>query len=227
VIHRHIWIELFDLKGCDHQAWRDWYDQTVLVPRARQRGVTLARRGSGLADRPVPAASGEELEIAVYEVVDADRTIDWVREVDSSGDAAIDSAFRDGSRRSYRQLSSTLEPYEPPGSEILHGGFFEVPAEHHAEFNAWYEQEHIAEQLRVPGYLSVRRFQGEPDQDRFVALYDVATLESTYSAEASAALSSPWGDRVRTTLVTSRARRLFRVERLERGATLARKPRGR
>lgn len=227
MIPRDIWIELFDLTGCDRQAWRDWYDQTFLLPRVRQPGVTLARRGGGLADRLVPAASGEGLEIAVYEVADPDRTLDWVSEADPSGDAAIDSAFRDGARRWYRQLSSTLEPYEPPSAEILHGGFFEVPAEHHAEFNAWYEREHIAEQLRVPGYLSVRRFQGEPDQDRFVALYDVATLESTYSAEAAAALSSSWGDRVRTTLVTSRARRLFRVERLERGTAVARAPRGR
>jgi hypothetical protein len=223
----HIWIELFDLTECDRQAWRDWYDERFLVPRAREPGVTLARRGGGLADRMVPGPSAESLEIAVYELVEPSRALIWEREDARSGDAAVDSAFSAGSRRTYRQLSSTIDPYEPPNAEILHGGFFEVPDEHHAEFNAWYQQEHIAEQLRVPGYLSVRRFQGEPDQHRFVALYDVATLASTYSAEAAPALSSPWGDRVRTTLVTSRARRLFRVERLERGMAVASQAHGR
>jgi hypothetical protein len=223
----HIWIELFDLTGCDRPAWRDWYDETFLVPRSRQPGVTHVRRGGAMPDRMIPARSGEGLEIAVYELEGPSRTLDWEREIAASGDAAIDSAISDGSRRAYRQLSSTIDPYEPPNAEILHGGFFEVPAEHHAEFNAWYEHEHIAEQLRVPGYLSVRRFQGDPDQDRFVALYDVATLASTYSAEAAAALSSPWGDRVRTTLVTSRARRLFKVERLERGTAAASQADGR
>jgi hypothetical protein len=227
MIQHHIWIELFDLTGCDRQAWRTWYDESFLAPRARRPGVTLARRGSGVADLLVPAASNEGLEIAVYEVADPALILDWTNEEVPKGDAAIDRAFRAGSRRSYRQLSSTLEPYEPPVAEILHGGFFEVPAEHHAEFNAWYDQEHIADQQRVPGYLSVRRFQGEPEHDRFVALYDVATLASTRSAEAAAALTSPWGDRVRTTLVTSRARRLFRVERLERGITVGGQPRGR
>jgi hypothetical protein len=223
----HIWIELFDLTGSDRQAWRSWYDQELLKPRSQQPGVRLVRRGSGLADRLTPTASSEGMEVAVYEVADPSLFEAWADQDLGDVDPALVPVFQAGSRRSYSQLSSTLEPYEPPAAEILHGGFFEVPARHHAEFNAWYEEEHIAEQLRVPGYLSVRRFQGDPETDRFVALYDVTTFAATYSAAAAAALTSPRGDRVRTALVTSRARRLFRVDRLEWGSGVEGRRRGR
>jgi hypothetical protein len=213
-----VWVELFDLSTVDPQSWRTWYDEAVLTRRAAQSGVRLVRRGSGLADPLVPGVSSEGMEIAVYEVADTIVTRDWLADDSASGEGSIDQVHRAGSRRAYRQLSSTLEPYEPPPAEILHGGFFEVPPGHHAEFNAWYEQEHIAEQLRVPGYLSVRRFQGEPESNQFLALYDVGGLQAIDSPEAAAALISPWGDRVRTTLVTSRARRLFHVDRIEFGA---------
>jgi hypothetical protein len=212
-----LWVELFDLSSVDPLAWHTWYDEAILAPRAAQSGVRLVRRGSGLADPLVPGASSVGMEIALYEVADTVVTKAWSAE-SSSGDGSIDRVHHAGSRRAYRQLSSTLRPYEPPPATILHGGFFEVPAEHQAEFNAWYEQEHIAEQLLVPGYRTVRRFQGVLESNHFLALYDVESLEAIASPEAAAALTSPWGDRVRTALVTSRARRLFRVDRLEFGA---------
>jgi hypothetical protein len=223
----YIWIELFDLTGLDRQAWRNWYDETILTKRWLEPSVSLVRRGSGLADVLLPSASSDGMEITVYESTDPSLFEGWLSEDLAGVGMDIQRVFRAGSRQPYRQLSSTLEPYEPPVAEVLHGGFFEVPAEHHAEFNAWYDEEHIAEQLRVPGYLSVRRFQGDGRPDRFVALYDVATYESTYSAEAAAALTSPRGDRVRTTLVTSRARRLFRVDRFHRQTLMGGQRRGR
>ena len=35
----------------------------------------------------------------------------------------------------------------------------EVPAEHEAEFNRWYNEEHLAERLSVPGFLSAARYE--------------------------------------------------------------------
>jgi hypothetical protein len=217
VTEPRIWVEQFDLNACDRRAFRAWYDSDVLLPRSHRHDVRFVRRGRGVADPLAPAAANDGIEIAVYDLSAGEDDGRWALGTETSRDAAIDGAYRAGSGRMYRQLSSTLDPYRPPTAEILHGGFFEVSPEHQAEFNAWYEREHIAEQLRVPGYLTVRRFQGEHDRDRFVALYDVATIDSIRSAEAARALSSRWGDRVRS-LVISRARRLFEVERQEFGA---------
>jgi hypothetical protein len=217
-----VWIELYDLAMGEHDEWRSWYDSTYLEPRVAVGGVSAARRCRGVVDRiphPVPAAA--PLEIALYELTDVAATTseEWQAIGQGAGDAAQRAIVSGGSGALYRQLSSTDQPYRPaPAAEILHGAFFEVPARHHDEFNAWYDLEHVPEQLTVRGYLNARRFQGVVEPDRFVALYDVTALEATESRTASAAMSSPWGDRVRHQLVRARARRLFRIERLELAA---------
>ncbi len=215
-----VWIELFDLSSCDAEDWRSWYDGSVMTRRISVPGVAFARRGRGVS---LPASEAPPptwpLELVLYDLDDITATSDprWAIPTDAARpDGSPESQASAGSSL-YRRLSSTADPYEPPEAEILHGGFFVVPGPHHAEFNDWYEREHITEQLRVPGYFNVRRFQSVDEPDRFVALYDVASLADTASPEAAAALHSPWGDHVRQTLVSSRARRLFHVERLERG----------
>lgn len=215
------WIELFDLAVGEHDGWRSWYDETYLQPRAALLGVSAARRCRGVVDRipqPVPAAA--PLEIALYDLTDVAATTsrEWQAIGPGEGDSAHQAIAAAGAGALYRQLSSTDTPYRPaPAAEILHGAFFEVPAAHHDEFNAWYDLEHVPDQLKVRGYLNARRFQGVIEPDRFVALYDVTAMEATESRTASAAMSSPWGDRVRHQLVKARARRLFRIERLELG----------
>jgi hypothetical protein len=50
------------------------------------------------------------------------------------------------------------------------------------EFNAWYNDEHVPELLRVPGFLSGRRFRATNGQPKYAALYEL---------ESIAALSEP------------------------------------
>ena len=37
----------------------------------------------------------------------------------------------------------------------------DVEPEHEAEFNRWYDEEHLVERLEIPGYVSARRFKLE------------------------------------------------------------------
>lgn len=47
------------------------------------------------------------------------------------------------------------------------------------EFNAWYDQQHLADVLRVPGFVAARRFKlAQPHSDlpgRYLALYEIET----------------------------------------------------
>jgi hypothetical protein len=57
----------------------------------------------------------------------------------------------------------------------------DVPAEHEAEFNRWYNEEHLAERLAVPGFLSAARYEavrGGPKHLAYYELESVAVLES-------------------------------------------------
>ncbi len=57
----------------------------------------------------------------------------------------------------------------------------DVPQEKEAEFNRWYNEEHLAERLSVPGFLSGARYEavkGGPKHLAYYELESVAVLES-------------------------------------------------
>jgi hypothetical protein len=57
-----------------------------------------------------------------------------------------------------------------------------VPADKEADFNRWYNEEHLAERLAVPGFLSAARYEAVKGGPKHLAVYEV---------ESAAALDSP------------------------------------
>src|SRR5215510_3798186 len=53
----------------------------------------------------------------------------------------------------------------------------EVPAEHEAEFNRWYNEEHLAERLSVPGFLSAARYEAVQGGPKHLAYYELESVE--------------------------------------------------
>jgi len=57
----------------------------------------------------------------------------------------------------------------------------DVPADKEKEFNRWYNEEHLAERLRIPGFLSGARYEAVKGGPKHLAVYElenVAVLES-------------------------------------------------
>ena len=57
----------------------------------------------------------------------------------------------------------------------------DVPADVEEEFNRWYNEEHIAERLSVPGFLSAARYMAVSGGPKYLAMYELespAVLES-------------------------------------------------
>jgi hypothetical protein len=79
-----------------------------------------------------------------------------------------------------------------------------------AEFNDWYDTEHIPERRRVPGFLTLQRWIGAENQRQSVATYDLESLEVLRSPGYRAIGGdnlSPWSKRV-----TAKVERLLRYE---------------
>ncbi len=68
-----------------------------------------------------------------------------------------------------------------------------------AEFNEWYNSEHLPQLGAVPGVLSARRFQATgPDiEKKYLALYHMTSLDVTRSDAWSKAANRPWTERMR------------------------------
>jgi hypothetical protein len=75
----------------------------------------------------------------------------------------------------------------------------EPPPALEEEFNAWYDTEHLAERLAVPGFLSAIRYVCISGHPRYLAMYDLETYDVLHS-EAYKTVgydrASPWTKRV-------------------------------
>jgi hypothetical protein len=53
----------------------------------------------------------------------------------------------------------------------------EVPADKEAEFNRWYNEEHVAERLAVPGFLNAARYEAVKGGPKHLAVYELESAE--------------------------------------------------
>ena len=70
----------------------------------------------------------------------------------------------------------------------------DVPADKEAEFNRWYNEEHIAERLSIPGFLSAARYEAVKGGPKHLAVYELE-LPTVMESEAYKKVSNnptPW-----------------------------------
>ncbi len=73
----------------------------------------------------------------------------------------------------------------------------DVPADKEPEFNRWYNEEHLAERLAIPGFLSGARYEAVKGGPKHLAVYELenpAVLESAAYKKVSAN-PTPWTKR--------------------------------
>ncbi|HSQ82186.1 MAG TPA: hypothetical protein VLU54_13820 [Casimicrobiaceae bacterium] len=85
----------------------------------------------------------------------------------------------------------------------------DVLPEREADFNAWYEQEHLPGLASVPGTVRAMRYRNVDGHPRYHACYDLARPETLGSPPWLAVRGTPWSGRVRPAFVNTR-RTMFR-----------------
>ena len=60
-----------------------------------------------------------------------------------------------------------------------------------ADFNEWYNRQHVNERCDVPGFLSGRRYRAISGRPRYMALYDTVGSDILSSAPYRKALNNP------------------------------------
>lgn len=97
----------------------------------------------------------------------------------------------------------------------------EPPSSMEAEFNDWYDTEHLPQRCALPGFESGSRWVCLSGWPRWLAIYDMASLEAVRTpdyAAVSGANSTPWSRRV---LPATLGRRRVVAEQVHPGAALA------
>jgi hypothetical protein len=75
----------------------------------------------------------------------------------------------------------------------------DIDAADEADFNRWYEEEHLAERMAIPGFINARRFTALEGGPKYLALYDLESPEVLQSAPYRNIVgtgTSPWTKRL-------------------------------
>ena len=76
-----------------------------------------------------------------------------------------------------------------------------------ADFNRWYEEEHLDERMRIPGFINARRFTALEGGPKYLALYDLESagvLQSAAYRHVAGAGKSAWTRRMETQFINFR-----------------------
>ena len=171
--------------------FHDWYDTEHLPERERVPGFLLCQRWIGAQDRTVSVATYDlagvaVLKTAAYLAIGGDHLSPWSRRI-------LDRVERLMRFEGDQILPGELLPPAKAGGLLLNA--MNIPTEVEAEFNAWYDKEHIPALAAVPGVLCARRFRGTGNRT-YVALYHLESPDVVESAEWKRASESDWSSRI-------------------------------
>ena len=190
-----ILIAAMNIANAAEDEFHDWYDTEHVPERERVPGFLLCRRFIGTGDRKISVATYDLDTVAVlqspaYRAIGGANLSPWSKRVTSRVE------------RLMRFEGDQILPGDqlPPGDA---GGLLvnamNIAPELEAEFNEWYDKEHIPALSAVPGVLCARRFRGTSGTSgnrKYVALYHLATPEVQESAAWKEARVSDWTSRL-------------------------------
>ncbi len=189
-------IAAFDFSGAHADEFHDWYDLEHIPERKAVPGFGTCERWIGDEDA--------NTSVATYDL----DTVDVMR-----SDAYCSIGYANSSvwtkrvtgmcTRLLRFDGTQITPGDaaaPDGAGALLVNAMNVAPEGEADFNAWYDEEHLPALSAVPGTLAARRYRArDDDPDRtheYVAVYHLESADVTRSDAWKKAVDTPWSARV-------------------------------
>jgi hypothetical protein len=85
--------------------------------------------------------------------------------------------------------------------------------EYEAEFNDWYNLEHVPQITALPGFVRTRRYHCEKSDIRYLAWYETAdeTIEAGPDFQTIVTHPTPWSQRMRKFYENNRERMNFKL----------------
>ena len=188
-----ILLVAFDYSGAHADEFHDWYDLEHIPERERVPGFGACRRWISVQNPNVAVATYEldsldVLRSAPYLAIGGDNLSIWSKRMTSICTRLL--------RFEGEQIFQSSQAVPTEAGGVLVNAMNVDPA-HEAEFNEWYEHEHIPALAAVPGTLSARRFRDAGGSHRYLALYHLASADVPASPAWKAAAFTPWTERLR------------------------------
>jgi hypothetical protein len=183
----------FDYTNAHADEFHDWYDLEHVPERQRVPGFGLCERWISVANPKQAVASYDLESLAVlqsepYRAIAYENLSVWSKRVAAMCTRLI---------RFDGEQTLPGDADSPTNAGGLLVNAMNVDPEHEAEFNEWYDHEHIPALAAVPGTLSARRFRDPKGTHRYLALYHLQSPEVTTGQAWKDAAGTPWTERLR------------------------------
>ena len=171
-----------------------WYDTEHVPERSRVPGFLNCQRWLGAEDVQVSIATYDLDSLAVlktpaYRAIAYDNLSPWSKRV-------VGLCTRVIRYEGEQTLPGTQVAPNGAGGLLLNA--MNAAPEFEAEFNQWYDQEHIPALAAVPGVLCARRFRAASTTlQKYVALYHLQSPEVCSTQAWSKAVETPWTKKMR------------------------------
>jgi hypothetical protein len=185
----------FDVSPAHEDEFHDWYDLEHIPERLRVPGFLNAERWIA-DDNPKIAVATYDLESpavmesAPYCAIGYDNASVWTKRVTKIA------------KRILRFTGEQVRPGDlvaPSGAGALLVASMNVDPAAEAEFNEWYNSEHLPQLGAVPGVLAARRYraEGRESERQYLALYHLRDVGVSRSESWAKAANTPWTERMR------------------------------
>lgn len=183
----------FDYTNAHADEFHDWYDLEHVPERQRVPGFGLCERWISVANPKQAVASYDLASLDVlasdaYRAIAFENLSPWSKRVTALCTRLI--RF-DGEQT----LPGDADSPASAGGLLVNA--MNVDPERDAEFNEWYDHEHIPALRAVAGVMAARRFRDRNGSHRYLALYHLQSPEVAMGDAWKAAASSSWTDRLR------------------------------
>jgi len=173
--------------------FHDWYDLEHVPERERVPGFLLCQRWIGVADPKNSVATYDLDAVAVlrsepYRAIAYDNLSVWSKRVTSR----VERLMR---FEGEQILPGDQLPPKDAGGLLLNA--MNVDAAVEAEFNEWYDKEHIPALAAVPGVLCARRFRATDANRKYVALYHLESPAVVEKSDWKNAADTEWTRKLR------------------------------
>jgi hypothetical protein len=187
----------FNYGNVNEDEFNAWYDTEHIPERERVPGFINCERWIGAEDPKVSIATYDLESLGVlrsdaYRRIAGENLSPWSKRMTAK------------SQRICRFEAEQLPPGNqraPAGAPALLLVAMNVSAEGEADFNAWYEEEHIPALRKVDGCLMARRFRTanavSDGNQRYLAIYHLASPAVCSSDAWKKAVNTEWTARVR------------------------------
>jgi len=195
-----------DYSDVAEDEFNDWYDTEHLPERKHLKGFLSAERwvnAEELSSMPGlgGAGGGTKISLAIYDLespavlqspayraIVGDNISPWTKRV--TGKCRRVCRFEAEQTLPGRQAA----PADAGGLMLF---AMNVAPEVEADFNAWFDEEHIPNLAAVPGVLAARRFKVVASTHRYLVLYHLTSPEVQATKEWKQGGASPWTDRMK------------------------------